>query len=68
MFVFFIKILYNIYKEVISMDQEKVGKFITYLRKEKNISQEDLAQRLYLSRQAISKWERGKALPDASNL
>ncbi|EOU1883518.1 helix-turn-helix transcriptional regulator [Clostridium perfringens] len=38
------------------------------LRKEKNISQEQLAKELNISRQAISKWESGKAYPDIENL
>ncbi|MDU7954642.1 MAG: helix-turn-helix transcriptional regulator [Clostridium perfringens] len=38
------------------------------LRKEKNISQEQLAKELNISRQAISKWESGKAYPDIDNL
>jgi len=50
------------------MKQEKIGKFISQLRKERNISQKELAEKLYISRQAISKWESGKALPDCYNL
>ena len=50
------------------MKQEKIGKFIAQLRKEQNISQEELAKKLCISRQAISKWEVGKTLPDAFNL
>lgn len=38
------------------------------LRQEKNISQEDLAQELFISRQAISKWENGAVTPDLENL
>ncbi len=38
------------------------------LRKEKDISQEQLAEKLNISRQAISKWESGKAYPDIDNL
>ncbi len=38
------------------------------LRKSKGWSQEDLAERLNVSRQAISRWENGTALPDAGNL
>lgn len=38
------------------------------LRKEKNISQEQLAKELNISRQAISKWESGKAYPDIDNI
>lgn len=38
------------------------------LRQEKNISQEELAKQLFISRQAISKWENGDATPDLGNL
>ena len=37
-------------------------------REKKNLSQEDLAGRLYVSRQAISRWEAGDATPDLGNL
>ncbi|BAQ23265.1 helix-turn-helix domain-containing protein [Streptococcus troglodytae] len=37
-------------------------------RNRKNLSQEDLAQKLFISRQAISKWENGEATPDMDNL
>ena len=38
------------------------------LRKQHNLSQEELAEKLGISRQAISKWERGDAFPDTDNL
>ena len=38
------------------------------LRKEKNLTQEDLAERLNVSRQAITKWESGEGVPDIENL
>ena len=38
------------------------------LRKSKCISQEELAEKLDVSRQAISRWETGTALPDANNI
>ena len=41
---------------------------IIKLRKENGWSQEDLAERLNVSRQAISRWENGTALPDAENV
>lgn len=50
------------------MDQEKIGKFIYTLRKEKNLSQYQLADLIPISRQAVSKWERGKTTPDSLTL
>ena len=38
------------------------------LRKARTMSQEELAERLDVSRQAISRWEQGTAMPDAANL
>ena len=38
------------------------------LRKSKGMSQEDLAEKIMVSRQAISRWENGTALPDATNI
>ncbi|RRK11295.1 XRE family transcriptional regulator [Lactiplantibacillus garii] len=38
------------------------------LRRERGLSQEDLAQQLYLSRQSISKWEQGETTPDLTTL
>lgn len=45
------------------IDQEKFGKFIAELRKEAGLSQAELAARLYVGREAVSKWERGVGLP-----
>lgn len=46
------------------MDQEKVGKFIQTLRKENNMTQQDLADKLEITDKAVSKWENGRCLPD----
>lgn len=46
----------------------KLGEKIQALRKETGISQEQLAEQLHVSRQAISKWELGESLPDLENL
>ncbi len=50
------------------MDQIKIGKFISSKRKEKNITQIELAERLNITDRAISKWENGVCLPDASTI
>lgn len=48
------------------MDQIKIGKFISHCRKEKNLTQAQLAEQLNISNRAVSKWETGKSCPDAS--
>ena len=48
------------------MDQIKIGKFIANRRKEQNLTQMQLAEKLSITDRAISKWERGKSLPDSS--
>ena len=50
------------------MDQEKIGKFIAKLRKEKNLTQNELAESLGITDRAISKWENGRGMPDLSLL
>lgn len=47
---------------------EKVGKLIATLRKTKGLSQEQLAELLHVSAQAVSKWETGKSLPETATL
>ena len=46
------------------MDQIKAGRFITKKRKEQNLTQEQLAERLGVSNKTVSKWETGKCMPD----
>ncbi len=48
------------------MDQEKIGKFIACQRKENGYTQAALAERLGITDRAVSKWERGKSMPDPS--
>ena len=48
------------------MNQEKIGKFISDCRKEKKLTQEQLAVLLGVTSKSISKWETGSCLPDAS--
>ena len=48
------------------MNQEKIGKFIMQLRKEQNMTQQELADKLNVTDRAISKWENGRGIPDIS--
>ena len=48
------------------MDSEKIGKFIAKLRKENNMTQQELADTLNVTDRAISKWENGRGIPDIS--
>ena len=48
------------------MDLIKIGKFIAEKRKAKNLTQLQLAERLYVTDRAVSKWECGRSLPDSS--
>ncbi|MBQ9545034.1 MAG: helix-turn-helix transcriptional regulator [Clostridia bacterium] len=48
------------------MDQIKTGEFIAALRREKNMSQRELADVLMISDKTVSKWETGRGLPDVS--
>ena len=48
------------------MDQVKIGKFIAECRKSKSLTQMQLAEKLGITDKAISKWERGVAMPDTS--
>ncbi len=48
------------------MNQAKIGRFIAECRKNKNLTQMQLAEKLKITDRAISKWENGKSLPDAS--
>lgn len=50
------------------MDQIKIGKFIQERRKEKKLTQSELAEKLDVTDRAVSKWENGNCIPDASNI
>ncbi len=50
------------------MNQEKIGKFIAERRKEKNMTQEQLAEKMGVTDKTISRWENGKTMPDYSLL
>ena len=48
------------------MNQEKIGKLIAECRKEKKMTQVELASKLSVTDKSVSKWENGKCLPDVS--
>ena len=48
------------------MNQQATGKFIAQKRKEKSLTQEQLAEKLGVSNKTVSKWETGKFMPDYS--
>ena len=48
------------------MDQVKIGRFIALKRKDRGMTQTQLAEKLGISNRAVSKWETGKSLPDVS--
>ena len=50
------------------MNQEKIGLFISELRKEKNLTQKDLGDLLDITDNSVSKWERGESIPDVTVL
>ena len=50
------------------MDNNKIGKFIASVRKEKNLTQQELGNKLFVTDKAVSKWERGLSLPDITIL
>ncbi len=50
------------------IDNERFGTFLTRLRKQKGFTQKELAERLFVSDKAVSKWERGLSMPDIALL
>ena len=50
------------------MNQHKIGEFLRQLRKEKELTQEQLAEQFYVSSRTVSRWETGSNLPDLSIL
>lgn len=48
------------------MNENNIGQFIAEMRKEKKITQKDLAMQLHITDKAVSKWERGLSCPDIS--
>ena len=50
------------------MDQQKIGEFLKRLRREKGLTQEQLAERFFVSSRTVSRWETGSNLPDVGTL
>lgn len=50
--------------ETMEVNRAAFGQFLNQLRREKGWTQKDLAERLYVSDKAVSKWERGLSLPE----
>lgn len=48
------------------MNQQKTGQLLKELRKEKNLTQEQLAEQFHISSRSVSRWETGANLPDLS--
>ena len=51
-----------------AMDAKKLGQFIAEIRKEKEMTQAELAAKLHVTDKAVSKWERGLGLPDINSI
>ena len=50
------------------IDFRKVGRKILYFRRRKNLSQDDIAERMFVSRQLVSKWENGTGIPKIDHI
>lgn len=50
------------------MEQKKIGQFIAELRKEQELTQQELAERISVSNKTVSKWECGNGMPDISSI
>lgn len=50
------------------IDNEKFGQFLSDLRKEKSMTQKELADKLFVSDKTVSKWERGNSMPNVTLL
>lgn len=50
------------------MNQQKMGEFLKQLRKEKGLTQEELAEKFYTSSRTVSRWKTGKIMPDINTL
>lgn len=50
------------------IDFSLVGQKISFLRKQRKMTQDELADRLFVTRQAVSKWESGRTVPSIDNV
>ena len=50
------------------MNQQKIGEFLKHLRKDKGLTQEQLAEHFYVSSRTVSRWETGSNMPDVEML
>ena len=50
------------------MNQQKIGEFLKQLRTDKGLTQEQLAERFYVSSRTVSRWETGNNMPDIATL
>lgn len=57
-----------LFTEVNNMDQIKTGKFIAYLRKQHNLTQEALGEKLGVTNKTVSRWENANYMPDIEML
>ena len=48
------------------MINQRIGAFISTVRKEQNLTQEQFAEKLHVSNRSVSRWENGNTLPDLS--
>ena len=64
----FVVLRYSMVERGMLMDAMKTGNFIAKKRKERNMSQRELAEYLHITDKAISKWERGLSFPDITVL
>ena len=50
------------------IDNERFGQFLSDLRKEKSMTQKELADKLFVSDKTVSKWEQGNSMPNVTLL
>ncbi len=50
------------------MNQQRIGEFLKHLRKDKGLTQEQLAEQFYVSSRTVSRWETGSNMPDVDML